>query len=290
MTEMIRNIAAAAALVMTLGIGVGAQTPPVQPKVQKVDLPPAVTLSAPDGVPEDVPNRPLTADEAAAIALRHQPEVAIARADVGAAQGRRQQARSDLLPNLEGNATYYNSDSNTPNFGSEGYAASAVVRQLIYDFNHTRDLARQAGAREGAASAALSAVQSDVVNGVKQAFYLYQEQQRLVAVNEAQLEGQQSHLASAKARLDAGMGLPADVVRAETEVANAAFNLNEARNAALIARTVLAQLMGIDPRTPIMTAEASEPPTPDATLEELTKQALAKRPEMRRAQMPQVSG
>src|SRR5437660_1021830 len=76
------------------------QTPPIEPKIQRAPLPPFVEIPSPTTLPSDVPNRPLTADEAARIALRHQPNVTAARAGIEAAKGRTQQARSGLLPTV----------------------------------------------------------------------------------------------------------------------------------------------------------------------------------------------
>src|SRR5438067_3502750 len=82
------------------------QTPPIAPRIQATPLPPPVELPPPPTLPPDVPNRPLTADEAALIALRNQPNVIVARTGVTAAQGRTQQVRSGLLPNVSVSAGY----------------------------------------------------------------------------------------------------------------------------------------------------------------------------------------
>ncbi|MHB9023299.1 MAG: TolC family protein [Armatimonadota bacterium] len=257
-------------------------TPPIMPKVTETPLPPAVELPAPPSVPAEVPNRPLTAEEAARIALHFQPSVSIARAGITAAQGRQQQARSDLLPSVSAGAGYTDDLVGTPS--GIGYQFSAGVRQLLFDFNHTRSLVRQAAEQERAANANLSKVQSDLVLQVKQAFYQYAQNQRLAAVNEATLRNRQDHLALAKARVQAGVGLPIDVVRAETAVAEAIFALNFARNTASVSRVSLALLMGIDPRTPVQTAETDEPPMSADDVEGLVKQALQQRPEVMQAQ------
>jgi len=283
------------------------QTPPIAPKTQETPLPPPVELPAPPVLPADIPNTPLTADEAARIALRRQPNVTAARAGVSAAQGRVQQARSGLLPILGIGAGYTRVQTITSEGGTAGggggtggigggastgqgptlipgYQASATIRQLLFDFNHTRDLARQAAAQRQAASASLSRVQSDLVLQVKQAFYTYVQNQRLVSVNEANVRSQQDHLALAQARLKAGLGLPSDVVRAQTAVAEAILNLNLARNNASIARVNLALLMGIDPRTPIRAADTGEPPLPEEDVERLVQTALKQRPDILQAQ------
>ncbi len=68
------------------------------------------------------------------------------------------------------------------------------------------------------------------------------------------MRDQRQHLAEAKARQKAGVGLPSDTVRAETAVSDAIFSLNLAQNTASVSRVNLALLMGIDPRTPILAA------------------------------------
>ncbi len=276
------------ALMIPLSISSFGQTPPVQPKVQSVVIPAAVTIAPPQNAQDEALNKPLTAEEAALIALKYQPDVTLARAELGVTQGKSGQARSGLLPSLTAAGNYSNTHGTLGSgLASNDYGASALVKQLIFDFDHTRNLARQAGARESSAAAGLTRVQSDVVRTVKLAFYTYQEKQRLVEVNASELANQQSHLAAAKARLDAGMGLPADVVRAETAVGNAAFNLSLANNEALIARITLAELMGIDPRTPLNATGSAEPVPPDSTLDNLVSDALDNRPEMRQAKLNQ---
>src|SRR5205823_13118564 len=119
---------------------------------------------------------------------------------------------------------------------------------------------RQAAAQERAATENLTRVQSDTVLQVKQAFYTYVQNNRLVSVNETNVRNQQAHLALAQARLNAGLGPPSDVVRAQTAVADAILNLNLAHNAASVARVNLAQHTGVDPRTPLLPADTQENP------------------------------
>lgn len=269
--------------------GLAQQTPPVMPKVVEAPLPPPVTLPAPANVPADVPNRPLTADEAARIALRHQPNVKVAQAGVTAAQGRHVQATAGLLPSLGATGSYTNVAlapvGTIPGSATtSGFQVMANVRQLIFDFKHTRDLVRQSTALERSANANFTKVQSDTVLQVKQAFYAYAQAIRLVKVNEANVGNTQNHLALAQARLKAGLGLPADVVRAETSVADAIFNLNLARNAASIAGVGLALSMGIDPRTPIVPADADEAAIAADDPGALAVQAVKCRPEVLQSQ------
>lgn len=277
------------------------RTPPIAPKIQETLLPPPVELPVPSTLPPDVPNRPLTAEEAVQIALHNQPSIVAARASLAAQQARTQQARAGLQTTLsvsggythsqtlasEGGATFGGggpSGGSGTGGGAPGYSASASIRRLLYDYNHTRDLIRQSLAQEQATAANLTRVQSDLVLQVKQAFYTYVQNTRLAEVNETNVRNQQDHLAVAQARLNAGLGLPSDVVRAQTAVAEAILNLNLARNNASLARVNLTLLMGIDSRTPVQAAQGGEPVIPTDNVDELVRLALKQRPEIIQAQ------
>lgn len=167
-------------------------------------------------------------------------------------------------------------------FNFNGYQITTSLRQLIFDFNHTRQLLRQSLSQERSAFANLSQVQQTLVFQVKQGFFQQVQNLRLVKVQEANLKNQQEHLRLAQARYRAGLGLPSDVVRAQTAVASAIFNLNQAQNTASISRVNLALLMGIDPRTPVEvhTEGQSEPPIDTSDPDLLFRTALEQRPDM----------
>src|SRR5205807_7424565 len=67
-----------------------------------------------------------------------------------------------------------------------GYQAAGTLRQLLFDFNHTRELVREEVALERVAAANLTRVESDLVLQVKQAFYTDVQDEGLVIVNEKQ--------------------------------------------------------------------------------------------------------
>lgn len=262
-------------------------TPPIMPTIVETPLPAPVTLPALETIPADVPNTPLTAAEAAQIALRHQSTITGAHAGLLAAQARLQQTRAGLRAGVV-LSTGYNNSPITPSSGtpstSSGFVTGATVRQLLFDYNHTRDLVRQSVEQERLAVATLTRTQSDLVFQVKQAFYTVVQNARLVTVNEANLRNRQQHLDLTKARVKEGVGLPADVVRAETAVSDAILSLNLAQNSVLISRVVLAQAMGLDPRTPIVVGDAGEPPVATDDINTLFTLALRQRPELAQLQ------
>jgi hypothetical protein len=63
---MPRNLFIIALICLVVSASAFAQpTAPMQPKIEETPLPPPVTLTPPPYIPPDVPNQPLTADEAA---------------------------------------------------------------------------------------------------------------------------------------------------------------------------------------------------------------------------------
>lgn len=291
---MLRNLVIMVSLVcLAAALASAQQTPPVLPKITETPMPTAVELPAPASIPDDVPNRPLTVDEAVQIALRHQSSIKAAQAGVSAAQGRAQSARSGLKPSLslgaghssvDSTGTVSGTGSSSGGFTSDGYQLNGTLRQLIFDFNHTRDAVRQASAQQRAAVHGLARAQSDLALQVKQSFYTYTQNARLVDAYEANVRNRQGHLDLAKARLESGVGLPSDVVRAETARAEAILGLNLARTSKSVSRVFLAQLMGIDPRTPILAADSEEAPMPADDPEGLVARALRQRPEILQAE------
>ncbi|AIE84137.1 outer membrane efflux protein [Fimbriimonas ginsengisoli Gsoil 348] len=282
------------------------QTPPIQPNIAPVPLPPAVVLPGPPSAGGAALQRPLTADEAARIALRLQPSLGIARADILAAQGRTQVARSGLNPQFTANAGYTrvenirssgssgggggsNGGSNGGSSGgtsggSSGFTSNVSVNQLLFDFNRTRNAVRQAEALERATTIRLTVTQNDLVFNVKNAFYTFVQNSRLVTVQEANVAARQAQLALAQARLDAGIGAPADVVTATTNLGAAAQSLTQARQTALTSQIALDLAMGVDARTPITPAIAEEPAPNASDVNALIDTALQSRPEIRQIQ------
>jgi outer membrane protein len=167
---------------------------------------------------------------------------------------------------------------------SNPYTLSATIRQLIWDFNHTRNLVREYQELETAAVANLTTQQSDTVYNVKQAYYGWVQADRLVAVNETNLLDQQEHLKEARALYSAGTGLASDVTTAETAVSEAVLNLTQAQVNASVARVSLTQQIGIDPRIPLRASASSEVTVNTTDPQILFAMALDQRPEIVYAQ------
>lgn len=296
------------AIVAALCVGTAGQAPPDQgdnpkvppPHVQDLKVPERVSLPKSQEKMPDEPDRPLSADEAARIALRKQPSLGVSLANAFAARGRTNQVRSGLFPQVSAGLGYDELESLSGNGVSptqapfnfalptvspiDRYIGGVALKQLVYDFDQTRNLVRQSQALERVAESGLNAAQLQVVHSVKAAFYNYAYAEQLVKVNEQNVDNRQRQYDLAEERLTAGVGLPSDVVTALTSKSQGILALNIARDNAEQARISLLIEMGIDPMTPIVLDDSKPKVSTVGDPRQLVKIALKKRPEVRAAE------
>jgi outer membrane protein TolC len=265
-----------------------AQTPAVKPQTPDIKVPPPITIPAPGDPNVAAGKAPLSVEEAVAIALRQQATIRAARGSVEAAAGRTQQSRSDLGPQFSASAgvteqrQLRGSSQGTPN----RFSTSVSVDQLLFDFGRTRTAVRQQEALERATGFTLEREIQDVALNTRLFYFDLAEALRQIRTAEDNLSNRQRQLDLAAARVAAGLGSPADEVRAKTNLADGVLALENARQAALDARIFLAEQMGIDPRTPVTPAGEDAPgatPNTDQLLP-LVDEALKSRPEIAEAQ------
>ena len=263
--------------------GNGQTTPP--PKVTTPDVKVPGQLSLPGPSKMEIGGQPLTVSEAVAIALKKQPQVNIAWANLLSAQGRVQQAAANLHPQLGLSAGYNNQQSirdSAPLIAP--YAAALTVQQLLFDFGRTRDSVRQESALERSYRYNVTRTQQTVALQVKSAFYTYVQNLANVAISEDDVATRQRELDEATARMNNGLGAPVDVLQAKTNLAAGAVSLSSARDTALSSQVALAQLLGINPRTPIVPAASTEEALGDESdLEKLVATAMSERPDIKSA-------
>ncbi len=269
------------------------KTPP--PRVQDTKLPPAIV--PPTNVGETVK---FSLEEAVRISLRDQPGIAGAQGAVTTAQGRARQSEALQNPQLilgtgyDGLRSFSGDPSGTPLQAPTGstspgvspafpYSTALAARQLLFDFNQTRNVVRQNRALTDVALANLTRVQQNVVNGVEIAFYNVVDAQRLVDVAEQNLANRQRQLDLADARFRHGVGVPADVVTAQTSKSQAVLNVQNARDNLLQSRYSLLLAMGVDPLTPVEIAPSDESEVRETDPKALVDLGLQRRPEVRAA-------
>lgn len=266
-----------------------AQTPPIQPQTPDVVIPPRVAI------PGNAESRPLTVAEAVALALREQPSIDVAQGNVESARGRTEQVRAGLRPtvtatgsagrneSIRGGTSNGSGSTGANNTSGWSTQSGVTVSQLLFDFNRTRDQVRQQAALQNAATQNLSRAKLDVVADVKGRYYDYLQNRRLTTVAEGNVANRQAQLALAQANLNAGIGAPADVVQAKTNLADAVQSLVVARNTEDLSRFALALAIGVDPLTPITVTDGDEPQVDKADPLGLVTVALTRRPEVLQA-------
>jgi adhesin transport system outer membrane protein len=223
--------------------------------------------------------------EAIAIALRKQPNVNIAKADVLSQQGRVQQAASGLYPQLAGTGGY-NNQASIQNFppATSPWTANITVSQLLFDFGRTRDGVRQQQALERSTVLTLTRTQQTTAMQVRTAYYNLVQALANVKISIDDVNTRQKELDDANALMNNGLGPPSDVLTAKTSLASGAIALSTARDTALADQIALAQLLGINPRTPITPAASSELPiTDEKSIEKLMTEAMNDRPDIKSA-------
>jgi outer membrane protein len=267
----------------------GAQTPPQKPNVSPIPPTPQLQLPSTGAVIPADATKPLTADDAAAIALQLQPNVTIALANAKIAEAQAREALAGLLPDVSLSAGYQyltrlghlGTSTTLSSANASGFSSSITVSQLLFDFNRTYDKVREARASAKASGYSLTAVQANLVYSVKQEFYLVRQDNQLITVNEANVKSNQDQLNLAVAQLSAGLGAPADVVTAYSNLANATVSLTQARSNYLVERVNLAALIGVDPRTPLsLVPDSTEPEVGAGALEDFVNDGLRRRPEV----------
>ncbi len=265
------------------------QTPPQKPNTTPIPSTKDLDLPGPP-IPGEVGTRPITADEAAMVGLRLQPNVTVAMAQAAAARAQVQAAISALFPTATATSQYeWLYSFNLHNGGAtstsqHGLVSGLSAKQLIFDCERTMDQVREARATAKAAAYNLSAVQANLVFQIKQQFYTVVENQQLVTVFESEVKSTQAQLDLTVAQLSAGLGVPSDVVNASANLANATSSLVQARQTYILSRVDLAALIGLDPRTPLVLADSSEPAGDSTDLNALVDSGLRNRPEILQAQ------
>ena len=270
--------------------------------VEAQTAPPATTPSSPAPAPprEVLSQRPITVDEAVAIALEYQPNIRARLGDYAAAKFRVDQALAPLLPQLTANVSATRSQSTLLSTSSttgittatvvnrdfsDTMLAQIVLSQLLFDFGKN---AASVDAARKLSEVALEDVELQrqlITQSVKQSYTNINFAQRLIRVNEQALQRGELNLRSARGFFEVGTRPKSDVTRAEVDVANARVDVIRARNAERLARVALSTAMGLpaDTRVQVLDTLVYQPSNMDRS--RLMEDALRRRPESRQARL-----
>jgi outer membrane protein len=242
------------------------------------------------------PARLLTLDEAQRLAQEHQPQLRAARGSTQAAEGRVEQSRSGLLPQLSAIANYERTTTNflfrpgaiarpgqQTNWSSINLLDSSVtLSQLLWDFGQTSNRWRSTQASARAAVDQERSTWLQVILQVRVAFFNAVAFKELLAVARETLANQRNHLIQIQGFVQEGMRAPIDRSQARADFANAEVQAINAGTAYERSKVLLNQAMGVEGPIDYDVANQALPPQAgeDGALEPLLETALAARPEI----------
>ena len=271
----------------------------VPPAAGAADAPAPSAPTPPAGPPQPAPGpqpRVLTLADALRTARARQPQLVQAQAGTRAAAARSDEARSGLLPQLTGTASYSRETANfaprpgltttagrpsssfdTVNF----YSFGGTLSQLIYDFGQTSGRWRAAQASADAQRDTEHATLNQVTLGVETAFFTARAAKDLVGVAHDNLANQDAHLRQIEGFVRAGTRPDIDLAQARTDRANAAVQLINAQNTYDTAKAQLNQAIGVETGFDYDVATDTLPPLDgeEQPLDALLQEALDRRPD-----------
>ncbi|MDW8052518.1 MAG: TolC family protein [Armatimonadota bacterium] len=236
------------------------------------------------------PSDALTLEEAIQLALRNNRAVQISARNLEKSRHAVREARGNALPQIQSSATYTRFDQvATARFGPqpvrlgnlENRTARITLTQVIDISGLVHTAIRGATVFLSISELEHERTRNDTILQVIQAYQRVARADEFVRVAEEALRNAQERLRIVRAQVEAGVAAQFDLLRAETAVAQAEQAVLNAHNQRELAAAALNNLLGRPLDTPVRIASAPTlPPMPDASLEQLTQQALANRPEV----------
>lgn len=231
----------------------------------------------------------LTLEQSINIALENNPAIHIARENTRKADALVREAFSAGYPKVTLNAVYQRLDeATTANFGGSTIVLNkADNRSANLNVSHNVDLFGTVKLGKTAAKAGKSAYQyyldaqiNDITLNVKNAFYNVLRAQQNQQVQNETVSQLDAHLKDAQENFDAGTIAKYDVLRAETEVANARQRFISAKNGVDLAKAALNNVMGRPVSTEIDLEEPARKPFVTLDLNKAIDTASKSRPEV----------
>jgi outer membrane protein len=233
--------------------------------------------------------KPLTREQAEAIALKNNPQITIGKLQALTARQYVREARSALLPTAYLSVTAVDSESGsriaagalTNSTVFPRAAAGAAVSQLITDFGRTRNLLSSSQFQAQAEDQNAASTTADIILAVDQAFYNALETRDLVKVAQQTLNARQTFVDKIQALTNAKLKSDLDLSFAKVDVARAKLLLLESKNNYQTSLAALSAILGYPDEQDFQLIQPNEPIAPPALdAEPLILEALRQRPEV----------
>lgn len=231
----------------------------------------------------------MTLEQSVQYALEHNPLVGMARENIERSKALVVQATSAGMPKLDVTGTYTRLDKvSTVSFGADSVklnsldsrAADLTLKQPIDVFGIVKTGRHAAKLNKSATQHDYDQVENDTILAVKEAYHAVLRAQQFTIVQRKRVEQLEAHLRDTQANLKAGTAAPFDVLRAETEVANAKQGLITAQNGVELAKAAFNNDLGRPLDTPVELEEPGAPQFLDFQLASCLESACSARPEV----------
>lgn len=184
------------------------------------------------------------------IALKKQPNIVAAMGNVNINQSRVGQAKSNYYPQINWSSGYSRISPATGVLLKGGssydeYLSNVNLSQTIYDFEKTSTQVKIQNLNLDSSRSDLDNIASQIVFGVKQAYFGLLQAKRNRDVAAETVQQFQQHLDQAKGFFEVGTKPKFDVTKAEVDLSNAKLNLIKGENAFRIARVSLNNAVGM---------------------------------------------
>jgi outer membrane protein len=239
--------------------------------------------------------RSLTLAEARRLAVQNNPHISAARSAAQASHQVPLQFRAGLGPSFTGAATGVGADSgsrlaagglNNPAVYSR-IAAGVAVSQLITDFGRTRGLVAAADLTAQAQDQVAEASQADIVLSTVRAYFGLERAVAILQVAESTVTARRLVSDQVTALFNGKLKSQLDVSFANVNLAAAQLLLSQARNDVKAGEAALANALGIPTETSFLLAGEAMPEALPDNPDQLVRQALQDRPEIRDLRLEQ---
>jgi outer membrane protein TolC len=171
------------------------------------------------------------------------------------------------------------------NLTTDAALETAVVNMkwLLFDFGERKAVTTMAREQLMMANVGFNAVHQQLVFVVTQRYYELNTARQKVAVAESSLSAAETVRRAAQERLDNGLETKPEVLRAEQQSAEAAFELVAAKGVLSDTQVALVESLGIRPTTKLQVAETTNEPVRESlqqSSEALIDRALSQRPDL----------
>lgn len=245
----------------------------------------------------------LTLPQAIAIALEQSPLLQAAGHAVEAAHASVAHARAGFLPRLDAQESWTRADNPVFAFSSKlnqgrftpsdfdvhllnnpsqitNFRAALSFVQPLYTGGKASLAFAQAKLKREATVQEFARRQQEVIFQVATAYYGVSLAQEELAVIHAAVQAAEANRALARDRFETGLAVESDVLAAEVRLAHLTAEEVAARNRVRIAKATLNEAMGRPVEEPlVVTVQLTQRPLSQRPLAELTRTALAKRPD-----------